>query len=231
MARAGSHWLLSSAGIFTAISVSLRGPVAGAARASRIAAPGPSAGSARQPSRARGVFILNGHRGANRTGSRDVTPEPDEIRMRDNSVGDVDGEIVGRIASASLRHKDKVPGSIVRGAGVCRGCKGDKTARGCSISEKLFHLFLQSCRHRPRREPEQSLRRRIPSRIPKARDRMLVQSCFKASSRRLQIGSRVICGCVTCTALVRSNFTTGQIGGIVPSLTGRNLTRIWRRRE
>jgi hypothetical protein len=60
---------------------------------------------------------------------------------------------------------------------------------------------------------------------------MLVQSCFKASSRRLQIGSRVICGCVTCTALVRSNFTTGQIGGIVPSLTGRNLTRIWRRRE
>ena len=85
---------------------------------------------------------MNDHRSANRSRPRDVTSELDEIRMRDNSAVDVDGEIVGRIASASLRHKDKVPGPIVRGAGLCDGRKGDKTARGRGISEYLFHLFL-----------------------------------------------------------------------------------------
>ena len=87
---------------------------------------------------------MNDHRSANRSRPRDVTSELDEIRMRDNSAVDVDGEIVACVASASLRHKDKVPGPIVRGAGLRRGCKGDKTARGRRTSEKLFHLSLTS---------------------------------------------------------------------------------------
>ena len=62
------------------------------------------------------MFVLNGHRSANRPRPRNIASEPDEIRMRNNSIVDVDGEIVGRIASASLCHKDKVPGPIVRGS-------------------------------------------------------------------------------------------------------------------
>jgi hypothetical protein len=88
------------------------------------------------------MFVLNGHRSANRPRPRDIASEPDEIRMRNNSIVDVDGEIVGRIASASLCHKHKVPGPVVRGAGLYGGRKGDNAARNCRISEDLF-LFLQ----------------------------------------------------------------------------------------
>ena len=63
--------------------------------------------------------------------------------MRDDTIADVDREIVGRIARASLRHEDKVPGSIVRRAGLCGGDKGDQATRGCRKSEKLFHHLLQ----------------------------------------------------------------------------------------
>jgi len=59
--------------------------------------------------------------------------------MRDYSVGDVDGEIIGRIASASFRHENEVPGTIVRGAGLRDGDEGDKAARSRRISEKLSH--------------------------------------------------------------------------------------------
>ena len=120
---------------------------------------------------------MNDHRSANRSRPRDVTFEPDEIRMRDNSAVNVNGEIVGRIASASLRHKDKVPGAIVRGAGLCGGRKGDKTARGCSISKNRFHLFLQTVVI----DLEASLSNRSldTSRLSEARDRMLVQSSSK----------------------------------------------------
>jgi hypothetical protein len=72
--------------------------------------------------------------------------------MRDHSVSDVDGEIIGRIASASLRHENEVPGTVVRRAGLRDGNEGKKAARGRRISEKLFHYLLQSCRHGPRCE-------------------------------------------------------------------------------
>ena len=70
--------------------------------------------------------------------------------MRDYSVGDVDGEIIGRIASASLRHENEVPGTVVCRAGLGDGDEGDKAARGRRISEKLSHYLLQSCHHGPR---------------------------------------------------------------------------------
>jgi len=38
-----------------------------------------------------------------------MAPEPHEVGMRDDTVSDIDGEIIGRIACASLRHKQKVP--------------------------------------------------------------------------------------------------------------------------
>ena len=110
-----------------------------------MAAPRSAAGIAHKFTRARGVFVLNGHRRANSAGSRHVASEPHQIRMRYDSVGDVDREIVGRIARAPLRHEDKVPGSIVRRAGLCGGDKCDQATRGCRISEKLFHHLLQNC--------------------------------------------------------------------------------------
>jgi len=36
-----------------------------------------------------------------------MAPEPHEVGMRDDTVSDVDGEIIGRIARASLRHKER----------------------------------------------------------------------------------------------------------------------------
>ena len=65
--------------------------------------------------------------------------------MRDDTVANVDREIVGWIARASLRREEKVPGPIVRRAGLRDGDKRDQETRGYCISEKLFHLLLQSC--------------------------------------------------------------------------------------
>ena len=39
--------------------------------------------------------------------------------MRHNSVGNIDSEVVGRIACASLRHEGEVPGTIVGRSRVC----------------------------------------------------------------------------------------------------------------
>ena len=74
-----------------------------------------------------------------------MASESHQIRMRDDTVADVDREIVGRIARASLRHEEKVPGPIVGRAGLRGGDKCDQATRRCRISEKLFHHLLQSC--------------------------------------------------------------------------------------
>src|SRR5262245_46966962 len=59
------------------------------------------------------------------------------------SVGDVDGEIIGRITSASLCHKNEVPGTVVCRAGFRDGDEADKAAHGRHIGEELFHCLLQ----------------------------------------------------------------------------------------
>jgi hypothetical protein len=74
-----------------------------------MASLGPSAGRARQSSRARGILVLDGRRSADRSRRPDVTSKLHEIRVRDDSVGDLDEKIISRIASASLRHKNQVP--------------------------------------------------------------------------------------------------------------------------
>jgi hypothetical protein len=62
--------------------------------------------------------------------------------MRDDAVSDVDGEIIGRIARASLRHEEKVPGTVVRRAGLCDRYEGDQATCGYRICEKLSHCVL-----------------------------------------------------------------------------------------
>src|SRR5262249_28263733 len=120
-------------------------PVSRAARLSGIAAPGATAGIAREPARAGGKFILDGYGSANRSRARHTAPEPDEVRMRDYSVSNVDGEVIGRIARASLRDENEVPRSVVGRAGLRDGGEGNKEARDNSGKQKaLHHDFLRS---------------------------------------------------------------------------------------
>jgi hypothetical protein len=50
-----------------------------------------------------------------------------------------DGEIIGWIARASLRHEEKVRGPVVRSASLCDRYEGDQATRGyLCICEKLF---------------------------------------------------------------------------------------------
>ena len=119
--------------------VSLRGPISRAAPTSCVAAPCPAAGGTGEPAGTRGVFVLNGHRSANRAGFRDVSSELHEVRVRHNSVRNVNGEIVGRIACASLRHEDEVPGTIVGRSRMCGTRKGNKTDDCRCAKRKLPH--------------------------------------------------------------------------------------------
>ena len=107
---------------FVAMSISLRGPVARTPRISCVAAPCPASGGAGEFAQAGGIFIVNGHRSANRAGFRDVAFKLQEVRVRHNSVGNIDSEVVGRIACASLRHEGEVPGTIVGRSRMCGTC-------------------------------------------------------------------------------------------------------------
>ena len=59
--------------------------------------------------------------------------------MANDTVGDVDGKIIGRVTSASLRHENKVPRPIIRRAGLRDGGGSHDTGRGGCVSEKPFH--------------------------------------------------------------------------------------------
>jgi hypothetical protein len=121
------------------VSVSLRGPVARASPISRVASPCPAASGTGEFARAGGVFVLNRHRSANSAGFRDVSSEPHEVGMRHNSVRNIDGEVVGGIARALLRHEDEIPRTIVGRSRVCGMRHGNKTDYCSRAKRKLFH--------------------------------------------------------------------------------------------
>jgi hypothetical protein len=58
--------------------------------------------------------------------------------MRHDSIGDVNGEVIGRVAPASLRHEDQVPRSVVGRASLHDRAKG-KTTRDGSAKQELGH--------------------------------------------------------------------------------------------
>jgi len=65
--------------------------------------------------------------------------ELDEVWVCDDTVSDVDGEIIGRVARASLRHENEVPGPVVGRAGF-RSRDQDKAAcERCEKKELLHH--------------------------------------------------------------------------------------------
>lgn len=121
------------------LSVSLRGPVTPTSRISRVAAPCPATGGARESARTGGIFVLDGHRSANCAGFRDVSSELHEVRMRHNPVRNIDSEVVNRIACASLRHEGEVPGTIVGRSRMCGIRQGNKNARFHCDKRELLH--------------------------------------------------------------------------------------------
>src|SRR5882724_5985249 len=83
--------------------IALRGPIAGASRTSRVAAPSSATRGPEKPARAGSEFVVNRHRRMNRTGFRDVSLEFYEIGMSHDAVGNIDGEVIGGIACALFR--------------------------------------------------------------------------------------------------------------------------------
>src|SRR5712671_7199315 len=120
---------------FSNWSIALRGPIARASRTSRAAAPTSATRGSEKPARAGRKFVVNRHRGMNRTGFRDVSLEFYEIGMSHNAVGNIDSEVVGGIACAILRHEEEIPGAIISGARVGHRYRGDK-AGGCNHPER-----------------------------------------------------------------------------------------------
>ena len=64
--------------------------------------------------------------------------------MRDNAVGDVDGEVIGRIACASLRYENEVPGSVIGRAGLRDGSQGKRACDRRAKQEPLHHRFSEA---------------------------------------------------------------------------------------
>src|SRR5580692_8920917 len=95
------------------MSNSLRGPVTRTSRAACVTAPGPAAAGARKPARAGGIFVLHKDRSTNRAGSGDISFESHEVRVRNDTVGDVDRKIIGSIAGAALGHEHEVPRPVI----------------------------------------------------------------------------------------------------------------------
>lgn len=61
--------------------------------------------------------------------------------MRDNPIGDVDGEVIRRIAGASLCHEKEIPGTVVRRAGLRLRDEGNEKADGGRSRDKFFNSF------------------------------------------------------------------------------------------
>jgi hypothetical protein len=121
------------------LSISLRGPVPPTSRISRVAAPCPATGGAKESAGTGGIFVLDGHRSANRAGFRDVSSELQEVRMRHNPIRNIDSEVVNRIACTSLRHEGEVPRTIVGRSCVCGIRQGNKNARSHCAKQELLH--------------------------------------------------------------------------------------------
>src|SRR6266480_6293778 len=59
--------------------------------------------------------------------------------MGNESISDVDREVIGRIARTSLRHEEKVPGSVVGRASLRDGGQGNKRDCNCQRKQRILH--------------------------------------------------------------------------------------------
>ena len=122
--------------------VPLRGPVSRAARISTATAPNAPARHPRKSSRPGGVLVVNGHRSASGTRARHITSELHQIWMANDSISDVDREVIGRIARASLRHEEKVPRTVVARSSLRDGGQGNKRDSGCHAEQRILHYHI-----------------------------------------------------------------------------------------
>lgn len=60
-------------------------------------------------------------RRVHRAGSCHVSSEFQEIWVRDDSVGDIDSEVVAGFTDASLRHENEIPSTIIGRSRLCGG--------------------------------------------------------------------------------------------------------------
>ena len=104
-------------------------PVSRASSVSRMPAPSAPSRSDRQATRAGSVFVLDGHGCTHGTRTGHIPSKSDKVRVRDDSIVDVDCEIVRRIACTSLCRENKVPRPIKGRACLRRGSGRDETAR------------------------------------------------------------------------------------------------------
>src|SRR6202012_2676018 len=104
--------------------------------------PGALAGGADQAAGAGGIFVLYRDGGANQARFLHGAPEPDEVRVRYQSMGNVDGEIIARVARPRSSVEREIPGPVIgldRGGSVSRG---DPASRDQSRQNKPLHDFF-----------------------------------------------------------------------------------------
>jgi hypothetical protein len=112
-------------------------PAPTASLTSGITAPGASARVAAQPPRTGRILLVNGHRSSNCAGPRDIASEIHQIWVCDDSIGYVDREIIRRIASATLRKENQIPGAVIWRAGV-GSCGQQLASKSCHDRERMF---------------------------------------------------------------------------------------------
>lgn len=80
--------------------------------------------------------------------------------MCDDSVVDVNGKIVGRIAVAPLRDEEQIPGSVIERPTFSGRSQGSDTSHSHCEDQVLHHLtFSNTGWHSPSKRSEELLRR------------------------------------------------------------------------
>src|ERR1700722_14593806 len=126
----------------TKASVSLSGPISGTTRRPRVSTPYAASGIVGKPAGARGVLVLNGYGRAHRARTRDVTSKPNQVWVGDDSVVNVDGEIVGWIATAPLRDEYEIPRAVIERPRLRGTGRGGETSRDRRGDQKLPHRSI-----------------------------------------------------------------------------------------
>jgi hypothetical protein len=94
----------------------------------------------RQPARSGRVFVLNRHGCTRRARAGHVSSKSDKVRVRDDSIVDIDREVIRLVACASLCHENKVPGPVKRRPCLRRGSDRDETACDHQRNKRFHHV-------------------------------------------------------------------------------------------
>jgi hypothetical protein len=92
--------------------VALRGPVSGTTCVAGVSTPRAASRVARQLTGSRSVLVLNSYGCTHCSRACDIASKSYKVRVRNDSIVDVNRKLVRRIACASLCHEKKFPESI-----------------------------------------------------------------------------------------------------------------------